>query len=66
LEENENNLFPKSLTDATIQDGGTRKRRDVLGCGKWTQMRSCKIKTDLLEDIQCPNKLMVREPCTQP
>ena len=30
----------------------------VLGRGKRTQMRSCKIKTNLLEEIQCPNKLM--------
>ena len=26
----EENLFPRSLTGATIQDGGTRERRDVL------------------------------------
>jgi len=26
----ENNLFPMSLTGTTIQDGGTRARRNVL------------------------------------
>jgi len=28
LKEKEKGLFPKSLTGATIQDGGTRERRD--------------------------------------
>jgi len=30
FEEKEVNLFPKSLTGTTIQDGGTRERRDVV------------------------------------
>ena len=28
----EENLFPRSLTSATIQDGGTRERRDGHKC----------------------------------
>ena len=30
FEEKEVNLFPKSLTGTTIQDSGTRERRDVV------------------------------------
>ena len=29
FEEKETNLFPRSLTGTTIQDGGTRERRDA-------------------------------------
>ena len=46
--EEEKNLFPKSLTGTTIQDGGTRERRELsYMISHYTSLPKFKIKKKL-------------------